>query len=186
MKLQNDYKILYEKITEEEKSGYATKNLPWDETNSKVSLRANDDEVKLSDYKLIYEKDGFIYGSLERIPTDADDMISGLDEEGNVIFGVGVVPPPATDPIVRLNTTVESKELINFGVPFAPGTKDVEVKIRGIADGTYNVSAVDATGASCEIDYHKETDMDIDPPYSCVITITEMPATNVTVNFEIQ
>lgn len=184
--LKNNYKILYEKS----KAGYASKKLPWDETNSKVTLCVGGDvskEVHLADYKLIYEKNGLIYGSLERFPTDEDDQISGLDEAGEAVFGESVTPPPpAEDPIVKLTTTVQPRptDLINFGVPIIPGTKNVELKIHNIADGTYIVTAKDAKDNICEISYEK--DIEMGPIYSCSITIVEMPDTDVTINFEIQ
>lgn len=86
MELKNGYKILYEKIKNNNSSvvekGYATKGLPDDTSSKVVSLIANDslaDKVNLSDYSLIYQKGNTIYGSKSYLPTDNDDVISVID-----------------------------------------------------------------------------------------------------------
>ena len=93
--LKNNYKILYEKA----KAGFATKGLPNDDTSSKVTLYADGDsskEIHLSDYKLVYDKSGVVYGSTSHIPTSEDVQISGLDENNDVVFGREVIPPTPT------------------------------------------------------------------------------------------
>ena len=127
MKLQNEYKILYEKITKDSKIGFASKKLQWDNTNSKVTLFANDEEVHLTNYKLIYEKDGYVYGSTSSLPSDTDVMISGLDEEGNVVFGAGVVPPPVTSYTVSISDTSIEYRFVDGDGEYEVG-QPVEVK----------------------------------------------------------
>ena len=75
MNLQNGYKVLYEVAADGKRTFYATKNIVCDPKS--------DDEiakVTIGEYKLIYEKDGQIYGSTTGIPTAEDQCITGFNK----------------------------------------------------------------------------------------------------------
>ena len=74
MNLQNGYKVIYEKITDNKRAFYATQTGVCNpEVDSKIV------EVNIGDYKLIYEKDGQIYGSVTGIPADGDHCFAEFD-----------------------------------------------------------------------------------------------------------
>lgn len=90
MYLQNDYKILYEGKDEGVRAGFATKELPYDGTDSKVTLFVAGDggpEVHLADYRIVYEKAGIIYGGKTAFPTDEDEVLVGKDIAGKLVIG---------------------------------------------------------------------------------------------------
>lgn len=107
MKLENNYKVLYDK----NKIGYATKDLLGLKNASKITLCIDGDssrEIHLADYKLIYEKANYIYGSTTGFVSKEDDLIVGLDEAGEVVFGK-IVTPPA--PIIKYNVSVSDDSI---------------------------------------------------------------------------
>ena len=74
MNLQNGYKVIYEVTAEGKRAFYATKNGVCDLTvNDKIV------EATIGEYKLIYEKDGQIYGSTTGIPAKGDHCFSEFD-----------------------------------------------------------------------------------------------------------
>lgn len=78
MNLQNGYKVIYEKIADNKRAFYATQTGVCDpEVDSKIV------EVNIGDYKLIYEKDGQIYGSTTGIPADGDHCFAEFDSVFN-------------------------------------------------------------------------------------------------------
>lgn len=71
MDLKNGYKVIYEKTADGKRTFYA----------SKTGLVADGEkitEATIGEYKLIYEKDGDIYGSTENIPTKDDHCFEDL------------------------------------------------------------------------------------------------------------
>ena len=57
MKLQNGYKVIYEKVADGERTFFADK---LDGTDATI---IGNTSFKIGEYKLVYEKDGSIYGS---------------------------------------------------------------------------------------------------------------------------
>lgn len=88
MNLQNGYKVLYEKAADGKRTFYA----------SNTGLFANAEviaEFAMGEYKLIYEKDGKIYGSTTGIPAEGDYYFKEFDKvfadaEGDVENDGGV------------------------------------------------------------------------------------------------
>lgn len=77
MKLQNGYKVIYEKTAEGKRTFYATENVVCDPAvDTKIT------EATIGEYKLIYEKDGQIYGSTVGVPTENDHCF----EDFNVVL----------------------------------------------------------------------------------------------------
>ena len=75
MNLQNDYKVIYEKIVDGTRIFYATKNNVCDPSVDDKIV-----EARIGDYKLIYEKDGRFYGSLTGIPASTDYCFVEFDK----------------------------------------------------------------------------------------------------------
>lgn len=73
MKLENGYKVIYEKVVGENRAFYASKS------NSFVGADAIC-EVEIGKFKLIYEKDGQFYGSETGIPTEKDYCFAAFDK----------------------------------------------------------------------------------------------------------
>ncbi len=77
MNLQNDYKVLYAEVVEnEDKKERVFKA-------STTGLFADATEVariEMDKYKLVYEKDGKFYGSEKNVPTEKDDCFEAFDE----------------------------------------------------------------------------------------------------------
>ena len=68
MNLQNGYKVIYEKIADgNERTFYATKTAVCDPAVDDVITTA-----EIGKYKLIYEKDGQLFGSTTGIPAEGD------------------------------------------------------------------------------------------------------------------
>ena len=86
MILQNGYKVIYEKIADDTRTFYATKNVTCDPTVDTKLV-----EAKIGEYKLIYEKDGRFYGSATGIPAEGDYCFEGFDK----VFKVDVAEPAA-------------------------------------------------------------------------------------------
>ena len=93
MNLQNGYKVLYAETAD----GIRTYKA------SKTGIFANAEQIgdafEIGKYKLVYVKDGQIYGSESNIPTDADTCFEAFD----AIF-------TETDSATETGTTVEPKE----------------------------------------------------------------------------
>jgi hypothetical protein len=73
MNLQNGYKVLYEVAASGKRTFYA----------SKLGVFADAEviaEAETGKYKLIYEKNGQIYGSTTNIPTDSDYCFEDFDK----------------------------------------------------------------------------------------------------------
>ena len=65
MKLQNGYKVIYEKAADGKRTFYASKSGIFADAD-KIA------EAVIGQYKLIYEKAGKIYGSESGVPADGD------------------------------------------------------------------------------------------------------------------
>ena len=73
MNLQNGYKVIYEKAADGKRTFYASTD----------GLFAGADviaEVTIGEYKLVYEKDGKIYGSTTGIPANDDFCFEAFDK----------------------------------------------------------------------------------------------------------
>ena len=71
MKLQNGYKVIYEKAADGKRTFYATKNVTCDPTVDDKII-----EAEIGKYKLIYEKNGEFFGSITGIPIENDDCFT--------------------------------------------------------------------------------------------------------------
>jgi hypothetical protein len=75
MNLQNDYRVIYEHISDGKRAFYATKAPKCDPTVDEKIV-----EATIGEYKLIYEKDGQIYGSVTGIPAEGDHCFAEFDK----------------------------------------------------------------------------------------------------------
>lgn len=64
MNLQNGYKVIYEKIADGERTFFA------DKMDGTEATKINETPFKIGEYKLVFEKDGQIYGSKSGKPED--------------------------------------------------------------------------------------------------------------------
>ena len=87
MNLQNGYKVIYEKAADGKRTFYATKNVACDPAIDDKIV-----EAAIGEYKLIYEKDGQLYGSTTGIPTAGDRCFTEADK----VFKVAVEEPVTT------------------------------------------------------------------------------------------
>jgi hypothetical protein len=88
MKLENGYKVLYAAPVKDEATG---KVVEFNVSASRTGLFENADQILTiaNSFKLVYEKDGKIYGSTQNIPTVKDGVIedANLSEAGlNKVF----------------------------------------------------------------------------------------------------
>lgn len=102
MKLQNGYKIIYEKIVGDERHLYAGKgNIPAiDDVEIKYDT-LTEEEVKA--FKLIYEDQDCLKGSAKTIPTETDKAFVLTDGAGAVFAGSNYVAA-AAEPVVTKAT----------------------------------------------------------------------------------
>lgn len=88
MKLQNDYKIVYEKVVGGKRHLYAGKNAIPAEDDVEVKFDSlTEDQVKA--FKLIYEAGEGFKGSAEVVPTDADKAFALTDGTRAILAGEG-------------------------------------------------------------------------------------------------
>ena len=72
MNLQNGYKVIYEKAADGKRAFYASKTSFFKDAELIT-------EAKIGEYKLIYEKNGALYGSTTGIPTAEDTYFKDFD-----------------------------------------------------------------------------------------------------------
>ena len=72
MDLQNGYKVIYEKIADGERTFFASK------LNGEAATQIGD-AIKIGKYRLVYEKDGMIYGSETGAPAEGDDCFTAFN-----------------------------------------------------------------------------------------------------------
>lgn len=72
MNLQNDYKVLYEKAADGKRTFYASKTGLFEDAEVIA-------EIASSEYKLIYEKNGKIFGSITGVPAADDYRFAAFD-----------------------------------------------------------------------------------------------------------
>ena len=72
MNLQNGYKVIFEKIADGERTFFA------DKLDGTAAVQIGD-AVKIGQYKLVYEKDGQIYGSVSGVPASDDHCFADFD-----------------------------------------------------------------------------------------------------------
>ena len=102
MNLQNDYKVIFEKVADGERSFYASKTGVF----ADAELIAT---VSMGEYKLIYEKAGMIYGSTTGIPAEDDHCF----EEFKAVFESAEAEPAEgqdTTPASEGGMSMESAE----------------------------------------------------------------------------
>ena len=73
MDLQNGYKVIYEKVADGNRTFYASKNGLF--AGAEVVT-----EAAIGEYKLVYEKDGKIYGSKTGVPATGDFCFEAFDK----------------------------------------------------------------------------------------------------------
>ena len=76
MKLENGYKVMFDSIETKEDGTYRTIKA------SKTGSKADAEDilsVKTGEYKLVYEKDGKVYGSIDRFRNEDDRCFTELD-----------------------------------------------------------------------------------------------------------
>lgn len=98
MNLQNNYRVIYENIASGNRTFYATKNAVCDPTVDDKIV-----EAAIGQYKLIYEKNGQIYGSLTGIPAEGDHCFAEFDK----VFKEAVeepVAPANEEPVAQTYT----------------------------------------------------------------------------------
>lgn len=86
MKFVNEYKLIYSRNTEDGLKVYASKD--------KIPTDADLEIAVTGKYKLVYEKDGVLMGSLEKIPTTKDEVITSLN---GILFEVEAAATTAED-----------------------------------------------------------------------------------------
>lgn len=105
MNLQNDYKVIYEVITEGKRTFYASKDANCVPTGDEKLV----EDATIGAYKLVYEKNGRIYGSVSGVPAEGDYCFEGFDK----VFKVAAATPATTSveepvaPVVELPTEPE-------------------------------------------------------------------------------
>ena len=73
MELKNGYKVLYEVIEDGKRTFYA------DKCNGDAAKQIGG-QITIGSYKLVYERDGQIYGSTTGIPAEDDHCFDAFDE----------------------------------------------------------------------------------------------------------
>lgn len=74
MNLQNSYKVIFEKTADGKRTFYASK------TGVFADAERISEELEIGKYKLIYEKDGNIYGSETGVPAKNDHQFSEFNK----------------------------------------------------------------------------------------------------------
>ena len=87
MNLQNGYRVVYDRAADGKHAFYASKTGVF--ADAELIM-----EVEDGKYKLIYEKDGAIYGSVTGVPADGDKCF----EELKTVFEDGYVKAEAIEP----------------------------------------------------------------------------------------
>lgn len=107
MKLQNGYKIIYEKIVEGERHLFAGKgNVPSTEDVEIKYDSLTEEQVKA--FKLIYEAGEGFKGSTKCIPTEDDAVFALTDGTSTVLAGDGYVAAVPT----KTRSTRSSKKAV--------------------------------------------------------------------------
>jgi hypothetical protein len=123
MELKNGYKVIYDEAANGEHTFYASKTGVFADAEELVKIAAGE-------YKLVYEKDGKLYGSTTGIPAGGDTHLSGFDkvlaaDDGGVEAGN---EPDATNEEPTADPAVEEPE-VSGETPVedeAPATGDDE------------------------------------------------------------
>ena len=100
MKLQNGYKIIYEKVVEGKRHLFAGKNSVPSEADIEVKYDSlTEDQVKA--FKLIYQAGEGFKGAVERIPGETDQVFALTDGTVTIFAGddykVAVPKPSGSD-----------------------------------------------------------------------------------------
>lgn len=112
MNLQNGYKVVYEKAAEGMRSFYASK------TGVFADAEQIGEAIEIGKYKLVYEKDGNIYGSETGVPSEADVSFDAFE-------AVLKAEEASEDEVVEEETKEEVKEEVQ-------ATAEDETVIGGI------------------------------------------------------
>ena len=100
MKLQNDYKLVYEKVVDGKRHLFASKNSIPSDADVEVKYDSlTEDQVKA--FKLIYEAGEGFKGASERVPGEADQAFALTDGTVTILAGedykVAVAKSPVSD-----------------------------------------------------------------------------------------
>lgn len=90
MELKNGYKVIYEVVDNED----ATR------TFYAVNKEGQAEEIftaTIGKYSLVYEKDGQLYGSEKRVPTDKDVLLDAFDKVFAEATSEAATPVPAVE-----------------------------------------------------------------------------------------
>jgi hypothetical protein len=94
MNLQNGYKVIYDSAVNNEHAFYASKTGVFADAEEIVKLAAGE-------YKLVYEKNGCVYGSKTGVPAEGDHCFTDFDKVFKVVTEESVVEDeevPAVEP----------------------------------------------------------------------------------------
>lgn len=75
MELKNGYKVIYEQTADGKRTFYATKTATCDPTVDDMIV-----EATIGEYKLVYEKNGRVYGSKTGVPAEGDKYFTEFDK----------------------------------------------------------------------------------------------------------
>ena len=119
MTLQNDYKVLYAKATNEKRAFYASKTGLFKDAELIT-------EAKIGEYKLIYEKNGGIYGSITGVPSEDDYYFEGFVKVFIEDSEVEKAPEENTEEVVKEDTTISEVEEAENGTEQEDPAETVE------------------------------------------------------------
>ena len=112
MNLQNGYKVIYDSAVNNEHTFYASKTGVFADAEEIVKLAAGE-------YKLVYEKNGCIYGSKTGIPSENDSCFTEFDKifkaageepEDEVVETPEPIEIPAGEPTIESPVVEEEDE----------------------------------------------------------------------------
>lgn len=115
MELKNGYKVIYEVVDNEDAS----------RTFYAVNKEGQSEEIfaaTIGQYSLVYEKDGKLYGSEKRVPTDKDVLLNAFDK----VFVEATDETAAPAPAVEDDAEPVASEPEAPEVPEVPAVDDPE------------------------------------------------------------
>lgn len=112
MELKNGYKVIYDEAANGEHTFYASKTGIFADAEELV-------KIATGEYKLVYEKDGQLYGSKTGIPTDGDTHLSDFDKVFVADNEPGADDEESTAPAAVEGSEVNSETPVEEGAPTA-------------------------------------------------------------------
>lgn len=110
MNLKNGYKVLYEVL--DTTDGTTKRVFKASKTNN-IADAETILSVDAGTYKLVYEKDGKFYGSVEKVPTESDHCFTELDAIFAVAEAVETpdeIEPQTIDEVIKETEEIDSEE----------------------------------------------------------------------------